>query len=82
MKKCGNCKHRMFSSWSGMELCMNYEMTTNEYEEIESAKDCRKYEEGTPYCLEEDDYCQSSTRGDYSPSNPWDAPGMSIHDFI
>ena len=24
----------------------------------------------------------SSTMGDYGPSNPWDAPGMSIHDFI
>ena len=24
----------------------------------------------------------SSTAGDYSPSNPQDAPGMSIHDFI
>jgi hypothetical protein len=29
-----------------------------------------------------DDYTPSSTNGDYSPSNPWDAPGMSIHDFI
>lgn len=29
-----------------------------------------------------DDYCPSSTAGDYSPSNPWDAPGMSIRDFI
>lgn len=29
-----------------------------------------------------DDYVPSSTNGDYSPSNPWDAPGMSIHDFI
>ena len=29
-----------------------------------------------------DDYTPSATRGDYSPSNPWDAPGMSIHDFI
>ena len=28
------------------------------------------------------DYAPSSTRGDYSPSNPWDAPGMSIGDFI
>ena len=27
-------------------------------------------------------YCPSSTAGDYSPSNPWDAPGMSIRDFI
>ena len=34
---------------------------------------------------EEDDdehYIPSSTYGNYSPSNPWDAPGMSIHDFI
>ena len=30
----------------------------------------------------EDDYCPSSTNGDYSPSNPWDAPGMSVRDFI
>ena len=27
-------------------------------------------------------YTPSSTNGDYGPSNPWDAPGMSIHDFI
>lgn len=34
--------------------------------------------------LEEDYDCEhmSSTNGDYSPSNPWDAPGMSIKDFI
>lgn len=30
---------------------------------------------------EEEPY-PSSTNGDYSPSNPWDAPGMSIKDFI
>lgn len=24
----------------------------------------------------------SATGGDYSPSNPWDAPGMSVSDFI
>jgi len=29
-------------------------------------------EEATPCC----------TNRDYGPSNPWDAPGMSIHDFI
>lgn len=26
--------------------------------------------------------CRSSTAHDYSPVNPWDAPGMSIRDFI
>ncbi len=25
---------------------------------------------------------KSSTAGDYSPGNPWDAPGMSVKDFI
>ena len=29
-----------------------------------------------------DDYTPSATAGDYSPSNPWDAPGMSMSDFI
>lgn len=27
-------------------------------------------------------YTPSATYGDYSPSCPWKAPGMSIHDFI
>ena len=31
---------------------------------------------------EAEGYTPSATHGDYSPSNPWDAPGMSIHDFI
>ena len=34
-------------------------------------------------CYEEqDDYTPSSENGDYGPSNPWDAPGMKISDFI
>ena len=83
MKKCGNCKYRCFSSWGGMiDFCIDYEMSCSEEEEIAAAKDCMRYEEGTPSCFEDDDYCPSSTNGDYSPSNPWDAPGMSIRDFI
>ena len=31
---------------------------------------------------DDDDYIPSSTNGDYSPSHPWDAPGMSVKDFI
>ena len=27
-------------------------------------------------------YTPSATNRDYGPSNPWNAPGMSIHDFI
>ena len=30
----------------------------------------------------EDYYSPSCTAGDYSPSNPWNAPGMSVADFI
>ena len=39
-------------------------------------------EDDEPWPYEEDEYTPSSTRGDYSPSNPWDAPGMKISDFI
>lgn len=31
---------------------------------------------------EDEEYTSSASRGDYSPSNPWDAPGMSMSDFI
>jgi hypothetical protein len=30
----------------------------------------------------DDEYVPSAENGDYGPSNPWDAPGMSVHDFI
>lgn len=30
----------------------------------------------------DDEYVPSAENGDYSPSNPWDAPGMSPSDFI
>lgn len=29
-----------------------------------------------------EDYVPSAENGDYGPSNPWDAPGMSLKDFI
>lgn len=31
---------------------------------------------------EDEEYVPSASNGDYSPSNPWDAPGMKISDFI
>lgn len=31
---------------------------------------------------EDEEYIPSAENGDYSPSNPWDAPGMNIWDFI
>lgn len=43
--------------------------------------DCRNYC-GLGVDEDEDEYIPSSTYGDYGPSNPWDAPGMSVSDFI
>ena len=38
--------------------------------------------EEVPEIVEEERRYTSCTAHDYSPSNPWDAPGMSIKDFI
>ena len=32
--------------------------------------------------FDDEEYIPSSTYRDYGPSNPWDAPGMSVKDFI
>ena len=41
-------------------------------------------ENGKENEVEDDDYhyCPSSTAGDHGPGNPWDAPGMSVRDFL
>lgn len=83
-RSCSNCKHRRYHSWSGIDYCLWYEMHTTEREYIKEASDCGKYEMETNEDREEFDeyYTPSSTAGDYSPSNPWNAPGMSVRDFI
>ena len=78
-RMCRNCKNRWYTSWGLLECCMWYSMCTTEEDEIREAADCGKYEEGNPD--DEDEYCPSSTNGDYSPSNPWSAPGMSMNDI-
>ena len=32
--------------------------------------------------IDHGEYVRSAAAGDYGPSNPWDAPGMSVRDFI
>lgn len=51
---------------------------------IESLKNPEPESEFTdePEYIEQENYYTSCTARDYSPSNPWDAPGMSIRDFI
>ena len=82
MRMCGNCKNRAFHSWSGVDYCIWYEMACSEEEEIRAAKDCPTYECGDPFPEENGHYCPSASAGDYGPSCPWNAPGMSVHDFI
>lgn len=48
---------------------------------------CRVYcglgvDEDEEEYYEDEEYIPSSENGDYGPSNPWDAPGMRISDFI
>lgn len=49
------------------------------YENLEMISDIRETIEN-----DEEEYhnIRSSTNGDYGPSNPWNAPGMSVKDFI
>lgn len=50
----------------------------------EGGYDCRNYcglgVDESEY--EDEEYIPSAENGDYGPSNPWDAPGMKISDFI
>ena len=60
---------------------------TPEQREKESRCFCEKLAEWEAEALYQelhasDQYCPSSTACDYGPANPWDAPGMNIHDFI
>ena len=60
---------------------MNWEIASCDNE---IAKDCEsyKYYDWTEQDEEEREYTPSATNGDYSPSCPWNAPGMSVSDFI
>lgn len=78
VKRCEDCANRFRKNWwtGCVETCAIYETTENT---VESARNCGKYEEEDE---EEEYYTPSCSTGDYSPNNPWDAPGMSIKDFI
>ena len=57
------------------------DLVPDEFDELDSLRDNYQSDSDVEYD-EEDDYTPSATRGDYIPSSPWNAPGMSIHDFI
>lgn len=51
-------------------------------EDLKNPESTPVFVEDTEYMEQEERYTPSSTAGDYSPSHPWDAPGMRISDFI
>lgn len=65
---------------------MNKYYSTEQLEDyIEHFNDPQPEHEEPDYYADDngnEHYTPSCTCYDYSPSNPWDAPGMSIHDFI
>lgn len=86
-RSCSNCRRRMSYERSMLgDMCIGWEMSETEEECIETAATCERYceetEEDRERRREEREYTPSATNGDYSPSCPWNAPGMSIRDFI
>jgi len=82
IRSCSNCKNKEWHSWFGTDYCLYYEMAETDEEYIVNAADCDNYEEATDPGDNDGGPRTSATARDYGPSNPWDAPGMSIRDFI
>ena len=78
-RSCMNCANRIYEDWGGSKPCLQWEQLETREQEKEMAQRCERY-----YREEEDDeeYTPSATHGDYGPSHPWDAPGMSMSDFF
>lgn len=81
-RSCRECANAYSNGFGRLEMCMTWEM----HEDDTAAETCSAYCKGECRAYEqykeEREYTPSATNGDYSPSSPWNAPGMSIHDFI
>lgn len=73
-KSCLNCKY----CFGEYESCLDY---INAGYDDKTAEKCQDYTEKPTEEEDEHEYT-SATQGDYGPSCPWNAPGMSISDFI
>ena len=62
-------------NWHDLMWCLDADYLDDAIKEVKDGLD-----EMIQYI--QDTHAPSSTNGDYSPGNPWDAPGMSIKDFI
>ena len=82
-KSCSNCGNRYESSCVGTVMCPGWERCDTEEDGIACASSCERYlEDDRTHEEFQEEYTPSATYGDYSPSCPWNAPGMSISDFI
>ncbi len=67
----GSCLEVYADSWKDILIVKDGKMEFSQEDIEDDEKDD-----------EDEEYCPSSTAGDYGPGNPWDTPGMSIKDFI
>ena len=82
MKSCDNCAYRMHTGFMGnREPCFGWECCLTAEDAIKTAKKCKDWRMEADSEDDEHEHT-SATEGDYSPSNPWDAPGMNVRDFI
>lgn len=81
-RTCRECVNAYSDSFGRLEMCIGWEMCDDD----SAAETCNDYCKGECTAWkrykERREYTSSATNGDYSPSNPWDAPGMSIRDFL
>ena len=94
-KGCGKMYEIIYDFEDEKDLRDHFEGTWTELQNhIQAMKEAGCYHIDATDILPEEDFPEpndreleqhnftSSTMGDYSPGNPWDAPGMSISDFI
>lgn len=72
----------MCSHYADYEICSMDMWVDNGKIHIEFNIEVEDEDEWEEPDWDDEDYIPSAENGDYSPSNPWDAPGMKMSDFI
>ena len=75
----------MLKGYDSMELEHLLQQWAEEYNNANAEDTVEFFERKIEEMYEqekESEYIPSAENGDYSPSNPWDAPGMKMSDFI
>ena len=76
-----NCEHPEYKLY--LNSAFNYmSQVPEEFDELAFLREESGSDDEYDDYDDDEYYTPSATGGDYSPSSPWNAPGMSIHDFI